>query len=82
MESLAAASSLFSVAVSDLPSVEAAVSLAAGDSLLSVALSPEAVAALVALGYSASEAARAVSRVAGQTEKTDELIFLALKSLG
>ncbi len=42
----------------------------------------EAVAALVALGYSASEAARAVSRVAGQTERSDELIFLALKSLG
>lgn len=42
----------------------------------------EAVAALVALGYSASEAARAVSRFAGQTEKSDELIFLALKSLG
>jgi len=42
----------------------------------------EAVAALVALGYSASEAARAISRVAGQTDKTDELIFLALKSLG
>ena len=42
----------------------------------------EAVAALVALGYSASEAAKAVSRVAGQTEKTDELIFLALKGLG
>ena len=42
----------------------------------------EAVAALVALGYSASEAARAVSRFAGQTEKADELIFMALKSLG
>ena len=42
----------------------------------------EAVAALVALGYSASEAARAVSRVAGRTDKTDEMIFLALKSLG
>ncbi len=42
----------------------------------------EAVAALVALGYSASEAAKAVSRFAGQTEKADELIFLALKSLG
>ena len=42
----------------------------------------EAVAALVALGYSASEAARAVSRVAGKTDKTDEMIFLALKSLG
>ena len=42
----------------------------------------EAVAALVALGYSSSEAAKAISRVAGQTDKTDELIFLALKSLG
>ena len=42
----------------------------------------EAVAALVALGYSASEAARAVSRVVGQTDKADELIFLALKGLG
>lgn len=42
----------------------------------------EAVAALVALGYSASEAARAISKVAGQTDKTDEMIFLALKSLG
>ena len=42
----------------------------------------EAVAALVALGYSSSEAAKAVSRVAGQTDRTDELIFLALKSLG
>ena len=42
----------------------------------------EAVAALVALGYSASEAAKAVSRVAGKTAKADELIFLALKSLG
>ena len=42
----------------------------------------EAVAALVALGYSGAEAAKAVSRVAGQATKTDELIFLALKSLG
>ena len=42
----------------------------------------EAVAALVALGYSAAEAAKAISRVAGQTDKTDEMIFLALKSLG
>ena len=42
----------------------------------------EAVAALVALGYSASEAARAVSRFAGQTEKSGELIFMVLKSLG
>ena len=42
----------------------------------------EAVAALVALGYSASEASRAVSRFAGQTQKSDELIFMALKSLG
>ena len=42
----------------------------------------EAVAALVALGYSASEAAKAVSRFAGKTQKSDELIFMALKSLG
>ena len=42
----------------------------------------EAVSALMALGYGASEAARAVSRVAGQTQRADELIFLALKSLG
>ncbi len=42
----------------------------------------EATAALMALGYGASEAARAIARVAGRTDKVDELIFLALKSLG
>ena len=42
----------------------------------------EAAAALTALGYSASEAARAIAKVAGKTDKVDELIFLALKSLG
>lgn len=42
----------------------------------------EAVAALMALGYDSSEAARAVSKVAGKSDKVDELIFLALKSLG
>lgn len=42
----------------------------------------EAIAALVSLGYASSEAARAVSKIAGQTDKADELIFLALKSLG
>ena len=42
----------------------------------------EAIAALVSLGYGASEAAQAISKVAGQTEKADEMIFLALKSLG
>lgn len=42
----------------------------------------EAIAALMALGYASSEAAGAVSKVAGQTDKADELIFLALKSLG
>ena len=42
----------------------------------------EAVAALLSLGYASSEAAQAVSRVAGQTDKVDELIFRALKSLG
>lgn len=42
----------------------------------------EAVAALMALGYASSEAAQAVSRVAGKSDKVDELIFLALKGLG
>ncbi len=42
----------------------------------------EAIAALMALGYASSEAARAVSAVAGKASKADELIFLALKSLG
>ena len=42
----------------------------------------EAVAALMALGYASSEAARAIGAVAGKSEKVDELIFLALKNLG
>lgn len=42
----------------------------------------EAIAALMALGYASSEAARAVSAVAGKAKKADEMIFLALKSLG
>ncbi len=42
----------------------------------------EAIAALMALGYASSEAARAVSAVAGKSERADELIFLALKGLG
>lgn len=42
----------------------------------------EAVAALVSLGYSSSEAAKAVSAVAGQTQEADKMIFLALRNLG
>jgi len=42
----------------------------------------EAIAALVSLGYSSSEAARAVSQVAGQADEPDKLIFLALRGLG
>ena len=42
----------------------------------------EAIAALMALGYASAEASRAVSKVSGQSDKVDELIFLALKSLG
>ena len=42
----------------------------------------EAIAALISLGYASSEAAKAVSAVAGKTDKADEMIFLALKSLG
>ncbi len=42
----------------------------------------EAVAALISLGYSSSEAAQAVSRVSGQASEPDKLIFLALRDLG
>lgn len=42
----------------------------------------EAIAALVSLGYSSAEAARAVSQVAGQANEADKLIFLALRGLG
>ena len=41
----------------------------------------EAIEALMALGYASSEAAKAVSKVAGQSEKSDELIRLALRGL-
>ena len=39
----------------------------------------EAIEALLALGYTSSEAAKAVSRVSGQTSDVNQLIFLALK---
>lgn len=42
----------------------------------------EAIAALVSLGYSSVEAAKAVSLVAEQTDQADKMIFLALKGLG
>ena len=42
----------------------------------------EALAALQALGYTAAEAARAVSAVRGQAETTDRLIMLALRQMG
>lgn len=42
----------------------------------------EAVAALISLGYSTSEAAKAVSQVAGDCQEADKLIFLALRGLG
>lgn len=42
----------------------------------------EAIAALVSLGYSNAEAAKAVSMVAGQTQEADKMIFLALRGLG
>ena len=38
--------------------------------------------ALIALGYSSSEAAKAVSKVVGQTNDANQMIFLALKGLG
>lgn len=42
----------------------------------------EAIEALMALGYPSSEAAKAVSAVAGQSDKSNDLIFLALRKLG
>ena len=42
----------------------------------------EAIAALVSLGYSNSEAAKAVSAISGQSSEPDKLIFLALRGLG
>ena len=41
----------------------------------------EAIEALLALGYSSTEAAKAIARVAGQTNDANQLIFLALKGL-
>ena len=42
----------------------------------------DAIAALLALGYSSSEAARAVSSVASESEDPNQLIYLALNRLG
>ena len=42
----------------------------------------EAIAALISLGYSSSEAAKAVSAVSAQTDEADKMIFLALRNLG
>ena len=42
----------------------------------------EAVEALLALGYSGQEAARAVEAVRDKAETADKLILLALKGLG
>ncbi len=41
----------------------------------------EAVEGLISLGYPASEAAKAVARVAGQSDSTEDLLRLALKSM-
>ena len=41
----------------------------------------EALAALQALGYTAAEAAKAVSQVRGQSESANELVRLALRSM-
>ena len=42
----------------------------------------DAVAALLALGYTSAEAARAVSAVNGQAQDADQIIYLALRFLG
>ncbi|MBR3906033.1 MAG: Holliday junction branch migration protein RuvA, partial [Clostridia bacterium] len=41
----------------------------------------EALAALQALGYTAAEAARAVSQVRGQSDKANDLVRLALRNM-
>ena len=41
----------------------------------------EALAALQALGYTASEAARAISQVRGQSDSANDLVRLALRSM-
>jgi len=42
----------------------------------------EAIAALLALGFTSAEAAKAVARVAGQAKNANDMIFLALKQQG
>ena len=42
----------------------------------------EAIEALMALGYPSNEATKAVSAVEGKAEKTNDIIFMALKKLG
>ena len=44
--------------------------------------SGEAIEALMALGYTASDAARLVSRVADQSDRADELVRLAMRQMG
>ena len=42
----------------------------------------EAIEALMALGYPSNEAAKAVAAVGSQADKTNDIVFLALKRLG
>ncbi|MDL2206336.1 Holliday junction branch migration protein RuvA [Eubacteriales bacterium OttesenSCG-928-N13] len=62
--------------------------LVGADAAYTPAMSPtdgaagEAIEALMALGYASSEAAKAVSKVAGQSDNSGELIRLALKGMG
>lgn len=42
----------------------------------------EAIEALMALGYASNEATRVVAAVGSQAEKTNDIVFLALKKLG
>ena len=62
------------------------VDLASGGAVPTAGSRPEsaqgdAVAALLTLGYSSSEAARAVSAVSDQSEEVDRIVFLALRYL-
>ena len=65
--------------VSTVPGGNASVSLPAADQAADQVI--EAVEALTALGYSAVEARNAVSRVRDQSDKAEELIRLALRSM-
>ena len=52
------------------------------DGALVVPAHAEAVQALIALGYAAADAMKAINAVAGKSDKVEELVLLALRQLG